>query len=303
MNSKTATLITVLITAAWGSSFILMKNVAQEVSALGFLTLRFGLAAVILALIFIKQLKNFTRRTILHSFVLGAFLSVYMIFQIVGLRSTSASNSAFITSTSVLMVPFLSIWFLKKAPTRSNLAGVALAIIGLGFITGIFTDFTALTFGDFLTFLCAICVAAHIIAADSYVKEDDALLLGIGQTFAATILSFVAWFIQTPATFASVSYTPALLTSVILTAVLCTAFAFTGQVVVQKYVSPARLALIFTLEPVFAYIYALFIPGPEGVTEALTLFKVLGCVLIVGGMMISESGILNKKLTELTQKG
>jgi len=305
MNHKTATLILVLVTAAWGSSFILMKNVAADVSALAFLTLRFGIAGIILAAVFCKKLRLYTKKTILHSFVLGALLCGYMVLQVFGLRYTSASNSGFITSTSVLMVPFLSSWFLRKKASKSNLIGVGLAVVGLLCITGVLQDFTALNQGDFYTFLCAICVAVHIIAADWYVKEDDSLLLGIGQTLAAAVLSLLAWCITDPATFAGVDYTGTLLTSVVLTAVFCTAFAFTGQVVMQKYVAPSRVAVIFTLEPVFAYMYALVIPGPEGVTEPLTFLKIIGSALIVGGMIISEIGLaerlFNKREKSLEQ--
>ena len=295
MNKKVASLMAVLVTAAWGSSFILMKNVAQDVPALGFLSLRFGMAGLILALVFFKKLKEFSKKTVFQSFVLGALLAGYMIFQVVGLRETSASNSAFITSLSVLVVPFLSAAFLKKAPTVSNWTGVALAIFGLVFVTGIHQGLSVLTVGDGLTFLCAVCVALHIIVADNFLKESDPILLGVGQIVAAFIISIIAWTIQTPQSFLAVEYTGTLITSIVLTAVFCTCFAFTGQIVVQKHLPPARVAVIFTLEPVFAYFYALFIPGPGGVTEPLTWAKLLGCILIVGGMIISESGILNRK--------
>ncbi len=301
MNKKMATLLGVLVNAAWGSSFILMKNVAADVPALGFLALRFGMAGIILALVFWKQLRKLTKKTVFQSFVLGAMLSGYMIFQVVGLRETSASNSAFITSLSVLVVPFMSAFLLKKMPTRSNWSGVLLAIVGLIFVTGIYQGTDALVWGDLLTFFCAVCVAAHIIVADKFLKDSDPVLLGVGQILAAFILSMVAWTIQTPASFATVNYTGALITSVVLTAVFCTSFAFTGQIVVQKYLSPARVAVIFTLEPVFAYLYALVIPGPEGLTEPLTWAKVLGCLLIVCGMIVSEGGLLNRQKKELTE--
>ena len=297
MSKKTATLMAVLVTAAWGSSFILMKNVASDVPALGFLTLRFGMAGIILALVFWKQLCRISRRETWQSFVLGALLSGYMIFQVLGLRDPdmSASNSAFITSLSVLIVPFLSAFLLKKTPSISNWIGVVLAIFGLMFVTGVYQGLSALTVGDLLTFLCALCVAIHIIVADKFLKESDPVLLGVGQIVAAFILSFLAWTVQSPVSFTTVTYTPALIAAVVLTAVFCTSFAFTAQIVVQKYLSPARVAVIFTLEPVFAYLYALVIPGPGGTTESLTLFNILGCVLIVGGMIISESGIFNRK--------
>ena len=293
MNKKTATIMAIFITAAWGSSFILMKNVADSVSALAFLTLRFGLSALLLALVFCKHLLRFDKKLILRSFVLGALLAGYMIFQIVGLRDTSASNSAFITSLSVLIVPFLSAFLLKKSPSKSNWTGVSLALFGLIFITGIYKGLTALTLGDFYTFLCAICVAVHIIVADRYLKDSDSLLLGIGQIFAAAIISLFAWCIQNPLTFLTVTYSFDLILAVLLTSVLCTCFAFTGQIIVQKHLPPAQLAVTFTLEPVFAYVYAVIIPLVNA-SEPLTWAKALGCFLIVGGMIISESNFLEK---------
>jgi len=192
------------------------------------------------------------------------------------------------------MVPFLSALLLKKSPTKSNWTGVFMALLGLVFITGIYQGITALTIGDLLTFISAIFVAIHIIVADYYLKTDDSLLLGIGQIFGGAILSIVVWTIKTPQSFLTVAYTQTLLTSVILTSLLCTCFAFTGQLIVQKHLPPARVAVLFTLEPVFAYLFALVIPGTEGVTEPLLWSKVLGCVLVVGGMIVSESGILNR---------
>ncbi len=304
MSKKLATIMAVLVTAAWGSSFILMKNVAADVPALGFLTLRFGMAGVILSLVFCRQLCRFNKKTVLQSFILGALLSGYMIFQVLGLRdeNMSASNSAFITSLSVLIVPFLSAFLLKKSPSLSNWVGVVLAILGLVFVTGVYQGIGALTMGDLLTFLCALCVAVHIIVADKFLKESDPLLLGIGQIVAACVLSLIAWSIQSPGGFMAVDYTQTLILAIVLTAVFCTSFAFTGQIVVQKYLSPARVAVIFTLEPVFAYLYALVIPGPTGTTEALTWFNVLGSLLILGGMIISESCILNRKNDTISER-
>ena len=209
----------------------------------------------------------------------------------IGLRYTSASNSAFITSLSVLVVPFLSAVLLKQRPTIGNWTGVCLALLGLAFITGVYRGLTALNLGDVLTFISAASVAVHLLVADRFLQDSDPLLLGTGQIVAIAVLAFIIWTVQTPQTFLAVTYTPALITSVVLTAVFCTCFAFTGQIVAQKYLEPSRVAVIFTLEPVFAYVYALCIPI-GGVTETITAAKLAGCLLVLGGMMISESGIL-----------
>lgn len=293
MSKRTAMMIAILVTAAWGSSFILMKNIAAAVPTMAFLTMRFGLASIFMLLLSARHLKRFTRRDALRSLILGVFLGGSMVLQVIGLRYTSASNSAFITSLSVLVVPFLSAVLLKQRPTIGNWVGVCLALLGLAFITGVYQGLTALNLGDALTFLCAACVAIHLIVADRFLQDSDPILLGTGQIVAIAVLAFIIWTVQTPQTFLAVTYAPALITSVVLTAVFCTCFAFTGQIVAQKYLEPSRVAVIFTLEPVFAYVYALCIPI-DGVTETITAAKLVGCLLVLGGMMISESGILER---------
>lgn len=294
MNKRTAMVIAILVTVAWGSSFILVKNIAADVPAMAFLTLRFGLAGVFMLVMSARHLKRFTRRDVLRSLILGVLLGTSMIFQVNGLRYTSASNSAFITSLSVLVVPFLSAFLLKCRPTAGNWVGVCLALLGLAFITGVYQGLTALNVGDALTFLAAICVAIHLIVADRFLQDGDPILLGTGQIVAIALLSFIIWTVQTPQSFLTIVYTPALITSVVLTAAFCTCFAFTGQIVAQKYLEPSRVAVIFTLEPVFAYVYALCIPI-DGATETLTAAKLIGCLLVLGGMIISESGILERR--------
>lgn len=294
MSKKTAGIIAVLVTAAWGSSFLLMKNVAADVSTMGFLTLRFGLGGLLMLLLFARRIQRFKGREIWQSLVLGVLLGSSMVFQVVGLRYTSASNSAFITSLSVLVVPFLSAFLLKRKPTRGNWVGVGMAILGLVFITGFYKGFTALNIGDLLTFLCAVFVALHLIVADRFLQKSDPIALGTGQIVAIALLAFIVWTVQTPQSFVTLEYSPALITSVVLTAVFCTCFAFTGQIIAQKYLAPSRIAIIFTLEPVFAYLYALCIPI-GGETETLTAAKAVGCLLVLGGMMLSESGILDRR--------
>lgn len=294
MKNSKIMLILLSVTAIWGASFILMKNIANAISPLGFLSLRFGVAAIVLCLIFNKKLKEFDLRTLGQSSLLALFLISYMVMQIIGLRYTSASNSGFITGFNVLMVPIFATLLLKKKPTLSNSVGIGLAAIGFLLITGVWDSMTPINRGDVLTFGCAVICALHIILIDRMTEKSDPLLLGIGQTVTAAVFSFIAWFISEPSTFASVNYTPALWTSVMITGVFCTAYCFTVQVVMQKYVSPSRLALIFLFEPVFALCYALIIPGMDGQTETLTAVKAIGCLIIVMGMLVSEMDIFSK---------
>lgn len=292
MGKGKADLLLIAVTAFWGSSFILMKNVASDVSPFAYMALRFLVASVILAALFFHKLKRFNRRIMFYGLILGASLTLYMVLQMAGLRYTEASTSAFITSLSVLLVPFVSSAFLKKYPSLSNVIGVIFAFLGLFFITG--GAQSTLNVGDMLTLVAAVFITIHIIMADIFTAREDGLLLGIAQVFFAAILSFAACLVIDPATIFSVRIDQNLLISVLLTGSLCTAFAFTAQVYAQQYVEPSRVAVIFMLEPVFALVYALFIAGPDGTTETLTFGKAAGALLVIAGTLFSELGLMEK---------
>lgn len=295
MSRKFATVLALFITAFWGASFMIMKGVSEALSPMAFLTLRFFVASLILFLFFWDRLKRLNRRVLVQGLILGTLLTATVMLQLLGLRKTSVTNAAFITSLSVLIVPFLSAVLLKKLPGRSQVGGLVSAVIGLSLITGVVKGFTVLNSGDFYTFLCALSVAVHILFADCFLQGTDPLLLGICQTFFATLISFFFWMLETPSTILTVNFTQALITAVLLTAVFCTVFAFTGQIVVQKYLPPQRVAMILALEPVFAYLYAVTIPTANGMTESLSFMKVVGCLLIVSGILLSEGGWLDSK--------
>lgn len=295
MKKTMADLVLISITAAWGSSFILMKNVADTVSPLAFLTLRFGVASLLLLIMFFKERKRYTKDMLLKGMVLGFLVTLSMTLQFVGLKYTTPTNSAFITSLSVVFVPILSSIVLKKAPNMSNIAGIIAAVTGLILITG-FIQTKSLNPGDLLTLLCSLAVSVHILYVDKYTKDNDAFLLGIAQCIFVFLFSYIFWFMENPYTFLSVTYSRDLIVAVFITGALCTAYAYTGQVVVQKYTTPSRVAIIFTLEPVFATIYAMFIPDRFGNTHMLSSVELVGALLIIFGALVSETGAVEKFL-------
>ncbi|NLB79677.1 MAG: EamA family transporter, partial [Clostridiaceae bacterium] len=85
------------ITVIWGSSFIIMKNISEDIPAYAYLAMRFSVATIILTCIFYKHLKGITLRSIIRGSLIGLLLYLGMMLQVLGLKTTSASNSAFIT--------------------------------------------------------------------------------------------------------------------------------------------------------------------------------------------------------------
>lgn len=279
-----ADLILLAITIVWGASFPLMKIMLDYVPAYAYLSMRFLLAAVVLAAIFHKNLLKINRRVLLYGCIIGVFMFGGMAFQVVGLYTTSASNSGFITGLNVVMVPLFAAVMLKKRPDRASFIGITVAFIGLFFLSG------GLSFnfneGDFLTFLCAICWAFQIIFIDKFTQSEDAALLAIIQLAFIGIASSAFW--VTFDTGKPLEINGTVIGIILFTAVLGSALAFGGQTIAQKDTTPAHTALILTAEPVFAAMFAMIIPNAQGVTEMPSLIKIVGCLLILSGMLVSE---------------
>lgn len=286
------------ITVVWGASFPLMKMILAYIPAYAYLSIRFLLAGVILAVIFNKSLRRINKRTFLYGSIIGIFMFGGMAFQTVGLYTTSASNSGFITGLNVVIVPVISAVLLRKKPDRASIIGVIIAFIGIFFLSeGLNSNFN---FGDFLTFLCAICWALQIIAIDKFTMTEDAPLLAIIQVLFVGLASSVLW--VTVDAGKPMEFNGTTIGIILLTAVLGSALGYGGQTIAQKYTTPSHAALIFTAEPVFAVIFAMIIPNAEGVTEMPSLSKAVGCLLILAGMLVSELKLGAKKSKDETAR-
>lgn len=290
-----ADLSVLIITVIWGSSFILMKNLLDYTPVFAYLAIRFLLASIVICLLFFRRLKNINRASIKWGILTGLTLFGGMALQVTGLKYTTASNSGFITGLNVVMVPVFSAVFLKKKPPSHAVAGVLMAATGLFFLTGgVQFRFNK---GDFLTLLCAVCFALLIIFIDRGNSKTDPVQLAIIQISSAAVMFLMVWCIQG---FALPVVNSTLVTTVLYTGVLGTAFAFGVQTVAQKYTSPTRTALIITCEPVFAAIFASIIPNSAGVTEKPGMYTIIGCVLVFGGMILSELPFSAKKEKKAT---
>lgn len=274
------------ITLVWGSSFIIMKNISEDIPAYAYLTLRFGVAGLLMILLFHKKLKNLSFKALWSGSLVGLFLYAGMMLQVLGLKTTTASNSAFITGLNVVMVPVISATLLRKKPSIFSVGGVALATLGLFVLKGFQGEWVA---GDTYTLLCAVCFALQIIFIDKFASDVDIYQLATIQVVSASLYYAITWgvisVVSTPVAF---SLNAPVLLAILYTGAMGTAFAFGVQTIAQKYTTPTRTALILTCEPVFGALFALIVPNAEGVTETLTVKMVLGCLLILAGMMMSE---------------
>ncbi len=268
-------------TVIWGATFTTVKAALADASPVLFVAVRFSLAAAVLALIYCRKLDL---RTLLPGIAVGSLLFAGYAFQTAGLRFTTPSKSAFITGMTIPMVPLLSSFVYRKRPRPAELAGVLAATLGMGLMT-LQDVHLQVNAGDGLTLFCAVAFAGHIVALGYF--SNWATHRGFG------FQALAVWQIVTAAALGWMSFpwldsphwhmSNGLWIALAITGLLATAVAFTVQTWAQRYTTPTRTALIYSLEPVFAWIFAWVLTG-----ELLSRRATLGAVLILTGILLVE---------------
>jgi drug/metabolite transporter (DMT)-like permease len=286
-RSLKAHLLLVLVTFVWGATFVVIKNALADISPLLFNAVRMVLAAIVLALIYWKSVRRIDRRVLRSGALVGLFLWAGYEFQTTGLRLTTPSKSAFLTGMSVLLVPVFTAVFWRKLVSFWAWLGVVLAFVGLYFLTVPAADpnahalaLSSINFGDVLTICCAVAFAFQIItlgrATQRYPFEQVAFL----QTaVAALLMSATVPLVES----AHAVWSTRVITAILVTGLLGTAGAFTVQAWAQQFLPATHTALIFALEPVFAWITSYIVLG-----ERLGIRAVVGAALNLGGIVLAE---------------
>lgn len=280
-----AELALVLITIIWGSTFTIVKQGLSQVSPILFVALRFWIAAAVIACVVRGQLRKITLKGFGQGAVLSVVLSGGFVFQTLGLGDTTPSNSAFITSLCVLLVPILGLAFFRRRPSRQTAAGVLVATVGLVLLLADESEFS-LHSGDFLTLICALLFAFHILFLGRYVQRSNYQhLIFVKMLCGAVLCTILAPVLETP----FVVWNTNFVFYLFMLGVLATALAFFVQGWAQQYSNPNHTALIFSLEPVFATVFAFWI-----LDQTLSAKQCLGGILILAGVLLSEIKVRRK---------
>lgn len=273
------------MTLIWGSTFVLIKKALLSASPLFFNAVRMSLAAILLAVFYRRQLARLTRPALWSGITVGVFLFLGYAFQTTGLHLTTPSKSAFLTGVSTVLVPLLLIVIWKAHINHWRAVGIVTAFLGLFFMTvppgrqGI-ADFANINAGDLLSIACAIAFAFQIIligrASQRFPFEQIAVL----QMATAALLTAMA----TPLLeYPHLELAPTVVTAILVTGILGTAVAFTVQAWAQQFTPATHAALIFTLEPVFAWLTSFMV-----LKERLGIRAGAGALLILAGVLVSE---------------
>ena len=269
-------------TLIWGSTFVLVKHALRDVSPILFLALRFSLAAVVLLVLFRGSWRHprNPRWSLAGGALAGTFLFSGYAFQTIGLQYTTAPKSAFLTGLTAVMTPLLAAAVYRKKPRALEIGGVLLATSGMALMT-LPGATLAMNRGDLLTVCCAACYAAHILTLSRYSATASFELLSTAQIGVSALL---AWSLFRGMETPYIRWTPAVWAAIVITGVFATALAFTLQSWAQRYTTSTRTALIFMLEPVFAWITSYLLTG-----ETLSARAAAGAGLILAGILVVEA--------------
>jgi len=273
---RSADFLLIAVTAIWGSTFLIVQQSLSNISPLAFLACRFGLASLILLAL---NLRRFSRPAVVPGIYTGLFLFAGYAFQTIGLQSTTASKSAFLTSLSVPMVPFAAALVYRVTPGKFEIRGIALASIGMILLTAP-KNLGDISRGDWFSLLCAISFAAQVVAVSHFAGRGNFETFVSVQMITVTALSLGTCKWIEPFVFHPHRAT---LAAVAVTGILATALAFSVQAWAQQYTTVTRAAIIYALEPIFAWLTSFLLAG-----ERLSLQAIFGAGLILFGILIVE---------------
>lgn len=264
-----------LTTLVWGATFPATKAVLEQVPPLSFLFVRFllGTALILTGLWATGRLPRRDRNIIRLSLIATVWLFLGYTLQTVGLRYTSASNSAFITALYVVFVPLI----LRRFGGRVW-AAASVAITGLWLLV---KPAATVNLGDVLTLGCAAAFAAHIACLERFTREADPVALFAWQLIFVTTAMLPVMAIEAPP-IESFQPTRVLLIGLGVTGVLATG-AFAVQMWAQRLLPAQHVALLFSLEPAYAAWLAWYFLG-----ESLDVQGWIGSGLIFAAVVIGS---------------
>ena len=274
----------VVVTLIWGSTFVLVKDVLNQISPMVLLAARFafGVVALALVLLLLRRWRGFTMRELAWGSLVGVALWAGYAFQTVGMQWTTASNAGFLTGMSVALVPILGVPILKQIPSRWAWVGVVLAITGLAMLSLRFDEGLSMSIGDLLVLGCAVAFTFQIVLISYVAHFGDPVRLTLVQVLVAGVLSAAsALLFERPVSGLSAD----VWLGIAFLGIVVTALTIVVMMTVQRFTPAAHAALIFTLEPVFAAIFGIWLQG-----DRLTAVGWSGAALILAGMLVAELG-------------
>jgi drug/metabolite transporter (DMT)-like permease len=270
-----------VMTAAWGSTFFLIKDVVTRIPVPDLLAIRFAIASLALGLVAAPRL-HLSRPVLLYGVLLGLLYGSAQILQTAGLAHTAASVSGFVTGLYVVATPLLTALILRRRiPPLTWLAAV-LATVGLGVLA---LHGLAIGYGELLTLIGAVIYAGHIVALGRFSTPHTTLSLSLVQLVMITLVTTAAALWPTAGSAPGIQLPGSThdWLVVLYLALIASALTIVLQTWAQAHIEPSRAAVIMAMEPVWAAAFAVALGG-----ESITGRMIIGGLAIVSAMYLVE---------------
>lgn len=297
MNKLEANLVLLSVTFFWGIQYVFLKNVPEGVSTFAFLTVTNVIGFLLVSAVFPGEYLRLTWKLVLKSMGLAVLLFCFNALLTIGVRLTEASTASFLVSAYIVFIPVILLLIRKKVYLR-NAIGVLVVLGGIFLAAG--ASFKGQQGnGLFLLIGADVFFAVYMVAVEYLAGDCNPVLLSIGQMFFGSLLGLAGWLAASPQTFLKLPSGYRFWASVLVIAVFIRGFTTVLQVCAQRYVTALNASLIFSLEIAVTQFTALFLPAMiGGETESLTWSKLLGCICIIGGVLISDGVVGIRKKGE-----
>lgn len=280
-----------LVAIIWGSAFSAQRVAAANLGFFLFNGLRFLLGAMIVFMFLRGKIGNITKDELLGGLLAGSILIAAATFQHAGLRYTTAGKAGFLTGLYVILIPvLLSLIWRKKIPIITWMASI-IAVFGM-FLLSLEQGEFSFGFGDLLELLGAVMWAFHVIVIGRFAKKTDGLRLAMLQYGVCGILGVLVGLIFE---FDTLHGVPQVMPSILYTGIVSVGIGYTLQVIAQKVAPETDTAIILSLESVFAVVFGWILLG-----EHLDEWQIIGCLLMLGGMLLTQVASFNHEKNHRT---
>jgi len=266
----------VLTTILWGGSFVFNKLGFRDIPPITFMFLRFTLATTIMTILCLPRLRGLDRDILRKGVLVGLALAATNLSFVLGLSGTSASRAGFLNNLFVLLIPLLCYLVWRERVDRWSFFGIVLALVGLWQLgRGGVEGFSR---GDFLSTVCALFIAIHIITVSKLLHDEDVYLVSLVQFATVTTVGGIL-FLMVPSPPFRIG--PLAAGALVYCAVFPTVICFTLQNTYQRYTTPTKAGLIYTLDPVWSMLGGMAVLG-----ERLSGKEWVGCGFIFGAVAL-----------------
>ncbi len=269
-----------LVALFWGSTYFLTKIGIGLLEPFNLTTLRFGAAFLVTAVFFHKRILKFDKTTLKYSGILGILAFISVLTMTIGVKYTNASNAGFLISLSVVMIPVISVIFLKKKIKFRLLVSVILATIGIVLLT--LNDQLTINKGDLLCIICALAFALQVIVMERIPKNADSVAIGALQMGIIAVMNGLISFTTESFKF---PHDIKLWGVIIILGIFCTAVCYIMQIYALKDTSAIQAGIILSLEPVFSAFFAFIFLGELLSTKGYAGAALLFVSVILAGVI------------------